>query len=179
MPFRNQAITSKNKHLKLNSIADLGKLRVVAFQEASLYLDAEFAAMANHNRAYLELLHMPSRMLSLNRADVIISQPDIFCFNLANESSPTQISLVFESFEYHDILPAVNQYWFGFLDEAMRDRFERGIAAIYATGEIDALFLQYQQRYCTSREMFISLDCQYLKSNRLETCDTSAQTKKQ
>lgn len=117
MPFRNQAITSKNKHLKLNSIADLGKLRVVAFQEASLYLDAEFAAMANHNRAYLELLHMPSRMLSLNRADVIISQPDIFCFNLANESSPTQISQVFESFEYHDILPAVNQYWFGFLDE--------------------------------------------------------------
>ena len=57
MPFRNQAITSKNKHLKLNSIADLGKLRVVAFQEASLYLDAEFAAMANHNRAYFCLLY--------------------------------------------------------------------------------------------------------------------------
>ena len=179
MTFRNQAITSTHKNLKLNSIADLSKLRVVAFQEASRYLGAEFAAMANHNSAYLELPHMPSRMLSLDRTDVIISQPDIFRFNLTNESSPTQINQVFESFEYHDILPAVNQYWFGFRDEALRDRFERGIAAIYANGEIDALFRQYQQSYGTSRGMFISLDCQFLKSNRQEACDTYAQTKKQ
>ena len=179
MTFRNQAITSASKHLKLNSIADLGNLRVVAFQDASRYLGAEFAAMANNNSAYLELAHMPSRMLTLNRTDVIISQPDIFRFNLANESSPTQINQVFESFDYHDILPAVNQYWFGFRDEALRDRFERGVAAIYANGEIDALFRKYQQRYGTSREMFISLDCQFLKSNRPGTCATSAQTKTQ
>jgi len=173
MTFRNQAITFAPKHLKLNSIADLSKLRVVAFQEARLYLGAEFAAMAKNNRAYVELPHMPSRMLSLNRTDVIVSQPDIFRFNLSNENSPTQNQHVFESFEYHDILPAANQYWFGFRDEELRDRFERGIAAIYANGEIDALFLQYQQRYGTSRGMFISLDCQFLKSNKPKSCAAS------
>ena len=179
MTFRNQAITFAPKHLKLNSIADLRKLRVVAFQEARLYLGDEFAAMAKHNSGYLELPHMPSRMLSLDRADVIVSQPDIFRFNLTSESSPSQTHQVFESFEYHDILPAANQYWFGFRDEELRDRFERGIAAIYANGEIDALFLKYKQRYGTSRGMFISLDCQFLKSNRPETCAASEQTKKQ
>jgi ABC-type amino acid transport substrate-binding protein len=151
---------------------------VVAFQGATRYLGAEFAAMAKQNRAYIELPHMPSRMLSLNRTDVIVSQPDIFRFNLAHESSATQSHQVFESFEYHDILPAENQYWFGFRDEAVRDRFERGIAAIYANGEIDALFRQYQQRYGTSRGMFISLDCQFLTSNRPKTCAPSVPTKK-
>lgn len=179
MTFRNQAITFAPKHLKLNSIADLRKLRVVAFQEARRYLGAEFAAMAKNNSAYVELPHMPSRMLSLNRADVIVSQPDIFRFNLTNESSPAQTHQVFESFEYHDILPAANQYWFGFRDEELRDRFERGIAAIYSNGEIDELFRQYQQRYGTSREMFVSLDCQFLKSNRPESCAASVRTNKQ
>lgn len=179
MTFRNQAITFIPKHLKLNSIADLRKLRVVAFHGATRYLGDEFAAMAKQNRGYVELPHMPSRMLSLNRTDVIVSQPDIFRFNLASESSSTQTQQAFESFEYHDILPADNQYWFGFRDEAMRDRFERGIAAIYANGEIDLLFRQYHQRYGTSRGMFITLDCQFLKSNRPETCATVMQAKKQ
>lgn len=60
--------------------------------------------MANHNRAYLELLYAITNAVTKSIADVIIRSQTFFCFNLANESSPTQINEVFESFEYHDIL---------------------------------------------------------------------------
>ena len=175
MTFHNQAISLSNKHLKLRTVADLSALRVIAFHGASKDLGADFAQMTLHNPNYAELPRTPSNMLTMNRTDVVIAQPDIFRYNLSSTAALAPDTAVLEQFDYQELFSRDNQYWFGFRNERQRDLFERGLATIYASGEIDKLFSQYQQRYGTSRTMFISLDCQFLQHNRPAACPQRAQ----
>jgi polar amino acid transport system substrate-binding protein len=173
--YSNAAITLKSRHLPISSIADLGSLRVITFQDASRVLGSEFALMAERNPDYAEMTHMPSNMLTLKRTDVIVSQADIFRFNLTSESFP-ELKVARDTFEYHDIFPSRNYYWLGFRTEKQRDTFERGVEAIYASGEIDKIFSHYEQLYGTSRDMFISLDCRFLKTHRPPACEAEQTT---
>lgn len=165
--FHNQAITLKNKGLKIKSISDLAALRVLAFQDARGYLGSEYALMAQHNKNYKELAFISSAMLAEDRVDVIISQPDIFRFNLATQSRYMTKALDFTLFEYQGIFSGGNQYWFDFRTQIMRDQFERGIEAIYKSGEIDGIYSRYEKKYGTSRDMFIELERRFNKNSPL------------
>jgi len=169
LAFRNRVISLKRRNLKLESISDLAKLRIVTFQNAHKFFGPEFADMAAHNKSYTELSTMPARMLNVDHADVVISQVDIFLYNLLNENK-TAPMLDLNEYAYHDILKTSNQYWFAFRSGLLRDQFERGIEAIYRSGEIDAIFNDYQTRFGTSRELFLPLDCQFLTKNRPKKC---------
>lgn len=173
LTFLNKAITLKRRNLRINTITDLGRYRVVAFQGAHLYLEPEFAAMAAANKHYSELSRMPSNMLLLQHTDVMVSQPDIFRFNLQGDAAVAGPP-AYDEIQYHPVFAKGNQYWFAFHSAALRDQFEAGLAALYSSGKIDLIFSQYQRRYATSREMFISLDCQFLKKNKPAVCKTMA-----
>lgn len=159
--FHNQVITLREKRVKLNSIAELGALRILAFQNASKVLGPEFAEMAKTNPRYLESSKMSSMMLHADRVDAIVSQADVFRFNLLTQAGALNLRPDPAAFEYHDILGSENKYWLGFRSKDLRDAFERGIAAIYRSGEIEKLFAHYQKQFQTSRDMFVELDCRF------------------
>lgn len=173
LTFLNKAITLKRRNLPINTIADLGRYRVVAFQGAHLYLEPEFAAMAKANKQYSELSRMPSNMLLLQHTDVMVSQADIFRFNLQGDAA-VGVLPDYGEIQYHPVFSKGNQYWFAFHSATLRDQFEAGLAALYSSGKIDTIFAKYQQRYATSRDMFISLDCQFLKKNKPAACKSMA-----
>ncbi len=170
LTFYNSAITLKSKSLKLRSVRDLGNLRVLAFQNASRFLGPEYADMAAANKNYGESSTVRAMMLQEDRVDTIISQPDVFRFSLITQAKMLNRVAELDAFEYHKIFPTSNKYWLGFRTESLRDQFERGIAAIYASGEIDKIFSRYQKDYATSRGMFIELDCRFKKTNRPVDC---------
>ncbi|MES2047039.1 MAG: ABC transporter substrate-binding protein [Pseudomonadota bacterium] len=170
LSFKNQAISLKSKQIKLESIDDLAKFRVVAFQNASKFLGVQYATMARHNKSYSEQSTMPSFMLQMDSTDVIVSQADIFRYNLIENGARLDFKPEFDQFEYHDIFGKGNDYWLGFRSEVLRDQFERGIAAIYNSGEIDKIFDRYEAKYGTTRDMFIHLDCRFLKQRKPARC---------
>lgn len=162
--FRNQAITLKAKFARLDGIEAMAKLRVVTFQNGKRYLGPEFAAMAASNKDYIELAgHLPTAMLSLDRADVIVSQPDIFRFWLLHDKSARDKAAVLNDFAFHDLFGAGNKYWFAFRTEALRDQFERGIKVIYQNGRAEAIIARYAADYGSSREFLFELDCRFKK----------------
>ncbi len=172
LSFRNQAITLKAKFPHLTSITEMSTLRVVTFQNASRYLGADFAAMAAANKHYIEVPgSLPTAMLSLDRADVMVAQPDIFRYRVLHDQVPRVKSAVLADFAFHDIIGASNKYWFAFRSEAMRDQFERGIKKIYQNGQADAIVGQYQRDFATSRDFLIELDCRFKKEKPAACAD--------
>jgi polar amino acid transport system substrate-binding protein len=170
LSFQNRAISLKSRHLRLGSIGDLRNLRVIAFQTASKVLGDEFADMATRNPQYSEDTGVPSFKLVLGGADVIVSQADVFRYYLRESNKRLPLQSQAEQFDYHDILGRGNDYWFAFRTELMRDQFERGISAIYQSGEIERIFARYEQRYGTTRDMFIHLDCRFKSKNKPVVC---------
>jgi ABC-type amino acid transport substrate-binding protein len=171
--YGNQAITLKKKKLKINSISDLSSYRVIAWQNASKVLGPIYVEMTKKNKSYQEFAHMPSPMLFLDRTDVIISQPDIFRYNLVIDSgNDLKTHPNWQDIEYHDVLGKPNIYWYAFRSETLRNQFEKGIEAIYANQKIDEIFVSYYKKYNTTREMFIELDCRFLKKDRSKKCQS-------
>lgn len=159
--FENQVITLKQRKLTIKSIPDLASLTVTGFQRARELLGPEFAEIAAANPNYKESNAVSALMLQEGRVDAVISHPDIFRYTLYSQAARLKIKPDSEAFEYHPLFPVPNKYWLGFRSPEMRDRFERGIAAIYAAGEVDRILTRYQDKYGTSRAFLHELDCRY------------------
>ncbi|SFF82042.1 amino acid ABC transporter substrate-binding protein, PAAT family [Duganella sp. CF458] len=156
--FHNLAITRRANLPRLDSVADLARYRVTAFNGASRMLGQDYRDAVQGNARYSEPLTLQSPLLVLKQVDVVISQRDIFNYYLDRQSYLREgdFDLV-----YHDILGKPNEYWFAFRTAEMRDSFERGIAALYKSGDIDRIFARYNKAYGTSREFFRPLDCRF------------------
>lgn len=157
--FQNMAITLRSRIPALASVDDLKTHRVTAFRNARKVLGPAYAAATGANPNYREAVTMPSGALFLDRTDVIISQPDVFRYYLRQQlprKSDADAELAF-----HDVLGPGRFYWMRFRTEAQRDAFERGIAQLYASGEIDRILERYQRDYGVTRDFFIALDCQF------------------
>lgn len=167
--FHNMAITVRSRIPALNHIDELGKYRVTAFGNARKVLGREYDAAMAKNPEYREAVTMPSAGLLLNRTDVIISQRDIFLYYLSQQM-PEARSREGE-FAFHDILGPGNLYWLAFRSAAQRDAFERGVAEIYASGEIDQIIDRYQRQYNTSRDFLLPLDCRFRPAPASKLCN--------
>lgn len=167
MNFHNMAITLRSHIPALNHIDELKQYRVTAFRNARKFLGPAYN-VATENSNYREASTMPSAGLLLNRMDVIISQPDIFRYYLIRQMPEAKERL--DEFAFHDILGPGNLYWFAFRSEAQRDAFERGIAEIYNSGEIDHIIERYRREYGTSRHFLLPLDCRFRPSPALKGC---------
>lgn len=156
--FHNMAITRRAALPHLESVADLARYRVTAFNGASRMLGDPYREAVQGNPRYTEPLTLQSPLLVLKQVDVVISQRDIFNYYLKRQSylRGGDFDLV-----YHDILGKPNEYWFIFRTSEQRDGFERGIAALYQSGAIDRIFERYYKAYGTSRDFFHPLDCQF------------------
>jgi polar amino acid transport system substrate-binding protein len=71
---------------------------------------------------------------------------------------------------YADVLAQRMRYWYAFSDPSVRDAFEKGLASIYQSGEIDRIIGSYHDRYGTSRDLYIELDCRFAKLSPRPKC---------
>lgn len=166
--FHNMAITVRSRIPALSHIDELKKYRVTGFGNARKVMGRAYgAAMAKHPD-YRESLTMPSAGLLLNRTDVLISQRDIFLYYLSQQMPQARDRE--GEFAFHDILGPGNLYWLSFRSEAQRDAFERGIAALYTSGEIDRIIERYQREFGTTRDFFLPLDCQFRPADAPKAC---------
>ncbi|MBA5639510.1 transporter substrate-binding domain-containing protein [Duganella sp. LX20W] len=166
--FHNMAITLRGKIPVLSSVGELKKYRVTAFRNAREVLGPAYVAATTNHPHYREAVTMPSGALFLDRTDIIISQPDVFRYYLKQQlpqKHNTEAELAF-----HDVLGHGRFYWLRFRTEAQRTAFERGIAQLYASGEIDRILERYQRDYGVTREFFITLDCQFRPALAPQQC---------
>lgn len=166
--FHNMAITVRSKIPTLSNLDELRQYRVTGFRGASNVLGPAFAKVVATSPNYREAVSMPSGALLLARTDVIISQPDIFLYYLRQQLPRQQISE--DLLAYHEILGPGRFYWMRFRTEAQRDAFERGVAQLYNSGEIDRIQQHYERDYGLTRGFFASLDCQFRPEQAPQQC---------
>lgn len=156
--FHNVVITRRAQLPRLDSVAELSRYRVSAFYGAAEMLGQAYRDAVQLNPRYREPMTLQSPLLVLRQVDAMVSQKDIFHYYLNRQSYLRDGDF---DLAYHDILGKPNEYWFVFRTAEQRDLFERGIAALYKSGDIDRIFERYNKAYGTSREFFKPLDCQF------------------
>lgn len=125
------------------TVAELGGLRVVGFQNAARYLGPGFAAMARANKQYREQADQMSqvRMLFGGQTDVIVTERTIFQYQLSQlvESNFRERPFAVDIFHLFDKIP----YRVAFRDGAIRDDFNKGLAAIKKNGQLANITARY------------------------------------
>jgi ABC-type amino acid transport substrate-binding protein len=172
--FHNMAITLRSRIPTLSGVDDLKKYRVTAFRNARTVLGPAYAAATAGHPNYREAVTMPSGALFLERTDVIISQPDVFRYYLSQQLPQKRDAGA--ELAFHDVLGPGRFYWMRFRTEAQRSAFERGIAQLYTSGEIDRILERYQRDYGVSRDFFIGLDCQFRPELAPQKCKKLSMT---
>ena len=140
--YQNMAITLCRRQIRLDSVPDLGRYRVAAFQNAQRFLGPDYAAMAAGNPDYVEQSPQiaVNRLLYTGRTDVAVADINIFLqFN--DELGPgvdAQPSLC-----PHALFPPT-PYRLAFREAAVRDRFNKALHLLYLQGFYEALAKRYR-----------------------------------
>jgi polar amino acid transport system substrate-binding protein len=118
--------------LDIRSLADLRELAVTAFHNARVFMGPEFAAMADANPRYEELVDQRAQVEAFfyRRDRVIVADERILAFHRARLAArgvavPVRI---------HRIFPPQDRF-FAFRDPAVRDAFNTGLRALRESGE--------------------------------------------
>lgn len=133
------ALTSRG--YRITRMPDLGQYSISSFQRARYLLGPEFQAMAEANPRYREEAQQinRNRLLYSGRVDVVIGDPRILRY--FNRKVADQVDVSQPVTQYPLFPPTA--YSVGFRLREHRDRFDRGLAAIRASGE----YARIEQRY--------------------------------
>jgi polar amino acid transport system substrate-binding protein len=138
--YQNVAVSLKSKGIKVGSIADLGKLRIVAFQDATLYLGKDYAAMAKGNPNYTEFPSQENqvKMLFSERADVIVMDINIYKY-FKSKIKDVDVS---KEVTIAEIFPAT-EYKVAFKSKEAAAQFNAGLAKLKSSGKYAAIINKY------------------------------------
>lgn len=140
--YQNVATTLANQDIRLDSIEDLSKYSVGAFQNANAILGERFRAVVAHHPNYKEYPQqiLQDKMLYTGRIDVAVGDKLIFHYfsKRLEPSIDTSQAVV-----YHAIFPP-NPRKAVFVDVKVRDAFNAGLKLIKANGSYDAIVKKYQ-----------------------------------
>lgn len=139
--YQNVAVSLARNQIAVQRIAGLDRYSVSAFQRARYLLGSEFTAMVARNPDYREEARQITRNLLLyaGRVEVVIADERIFkAFNPLVENQVDSLQPV----TVHRLFPAT-PYSLGFIDSAARDRFNKGLAALRASGEYQRIMAGY------------------------------------
>lgn len=141
--YRDVVIAPKGQLPSPLRLSQLQNLRVVGFPNATLYLGAEFAAMAKANPRYSEQQNQLSqvRMLFGHQADAIVAEARIFAYQMAQlrKSTFTERPFEVDTFAAFEGIP----YRVVFRDAGLRDTFNAGLAQIRQSGELAKIEARY------------------------------------
>jgi polar amino acid transport system substrate-binding protein len=139
--FQNVALALSARGYRITRIADLGRYSISTFQRARYLLGPEFQAMAEANPRYREEAQQinRNRLLYSGRVEVVVGDPRIMRY--FNREVGEQVDTTQAVTQYTLFPPTA--YSVGFRLPEQRERFNRGLAAIRASGE----YLRIEQRY--------------------------------
>jgi polar amino acid transport system substrate-binding protein len=142
--YSNTAVTLAESRIGLDSIADLAKYRIAAWQGANKVLGAAFAGLfPKVGPRYREVPHptaMP-RLLHLDRVDVIVI--DKFVFQYEWNQIAVKQGKAMPEVAFHPIFPLRTYFPAVFKDKALRDAFNRELKTLKAEGGIQAIYRRY------------------------------------
>ncbi len=147
--FENIAISLQKNNFTIFSIDNLMDKSVMAFQGAATYLGDEFAAMAEANPRYQEIVNHEElvSLLFSGHADVIVIDKRIFRFYQRHFKYSNRIRRMAANQEVttHDLfLPT--PYKVAFLDEKVRDDFNAGLDELRRSGRYERIIRKYTTR---------------------------------
>lgn len=143
--YQNYAITLAQRHVRIDSIADLAGRSILAFQNAATNLGPEYRAVTKANPAYREdsRQELQPTMLYLGRVDVIIADRHIFEWYAHTPEVTTKVDSS-QPLEFHPIFPATD-YHVAFRDQSLRDSFNKGLVRLRESGGYDRILARYAQ----------------------------------
>ena len=139
--YQNAAVALRARNYKIERISDLGRYSVSTFQRARLLLGSEFQRMAENNPHYREEAQQiaRNRLLYSGRIDVVVA--DVRILRYFNREVYAQVD-VSQPLTWYPLF-APTPYQVGFRLQSQRDRFNKGLAAIRASGEYGAIERRY------------------------------------
>jgi polar amino acid transport system substrate-binding protein len=147
MQYHNRAFVLKASGQVIRNVADLRGKSVIAFQYADRYLGPDFARAVAGNRQYKEMAQQQAQthMLLLGRADVAVMDESIFRYYRQKLIAEHKVDPGQEYIGY-DIFPPT-PYKAAFINPAVRDGFDRAIAAMRKDGRYQAIYRKYTEQY--------------------------------
>jgi len=138
--YRAMAFSLKASGLTLNSISDLQHYRVMTFQGAKGYFGERFVEAVDKAPLYSEIYKMSllPRLLFAGRTDVVVL--DYYIFQHFSHLLEEQTKL--PKLTVHEIFPRV-PVSVAFHNKALRDEFNRGLAAIKRDGTYAQILKKY------------------------------------
>ena len=138
---QNVVMALSSRGYRITRIADLHGYSISSFQRARFLLGPAFQAMAEANPRYREEAQQinRNRLLYSGRIDLVVGDPRILRY--FNHEVADQVDIRQPVTQYMLFPPTA--YSVGFRLAEQRDRFDRGLAAIRASGE----YARIEQRY--------------------------------
>lgn len=150
LQYHDRVIFKKSDKLHIKSVADLSRYRVAAWPGAHKYIGKEYAKHFTHrvnqknDDSYLEPTSQlaQNQMFWRNHADVLIIDEYMFKWyrHALRKTDDTS-----EEVEILNILPESTMTRAAFVDEKVRDAFDKGIQRLRKSGEYQRIINHYIQ----------------------------------
>ena len=136
----NVVVSLKKNAFTIETVKDLEGKSVVAFQEATVYLGEDFAAMAKKNPKYRELAkqQLQLNLLFGDRVDAIVLDRYIFLYlkeknRKVDTTQPVDVAHIFKPTPFR----------VAFSNEKIRDDFNEGLKKLKESGRYDEIIKGY------------------------------------
>ncbi|MDO6527169.1 transporter substrate-binding domain-containing protein [Motilimonas sp. 1_MG-2023] len=137
--YKNIAVTLKSSNIEIANIADLAGLSIVAFQNATSYLEPHYGEVVQRNSRYSEKSRqdLQIRMLLSKRTDAIVLDEKIFKYFAINQGVNYEAEMAL-----HPIFNSVD-YKVIFSDAKLNQDFNAGLDHLKETGRYQAIIDSY------------------------------------
>ncbi|WP_165602628.1 substrate-binding periplasmic protein [Candidatus Terasakiella magnetica] len=141
--YWNFAITLKSRNLEIHSVADLQDKTVLAFQNASKYLGAQYAQMTKTNPKYKEIADqsVQNKLLFNKRVDVVIA--DRYIFEWFRTHMPVKSVADTSQEVVHHRLFDPSHFSSVFKDSDVCLAFNKGLEAMKVSGRYGEIIASY------------------------------------
>lgn len=138
--YQNVAVTLEESGNQIPSIEDMQDISVVAFQDATKILGDQFKQAAQSSPLYREVSNQENQvaLLYMQRTEAIVLDVNIFTY-YQNNSPKADIDVPVNIWR---LFPA-SCYSAAFLDEEIKNAFNRGLKQLICSGEYESIFFKY------------------------------------
>lgn len=143
LSYRNFIVTRVADNAQIDSFADLSGRSVCTWQNADDHLGPTFRD-AMRTFKYFEYAHQDAQVKVFlgGRCDAVIIDEKIFKYwaNTLSQDRRFKKRIVSLDFQYHPVPgQSENEFYVGFRDRELRDRFDKELAAIRKNGEYERI----------------------------------------